>query len=290
MQILDSLAVTSRAPHVAAVFPDGKNFTEGTELYGEFLKKAGATHYFLLHNHPSGDPSPSSADVRATTALARELKESNFTLAHHIVINHQSYSTIDDIGVINTHKLPDTTAAVAEKSALPHQWPNPLDDTSPDIGRNIVTPERLAEVGTRVQEDRGNPENILGFFTNIRGNVVATVTGNLEQYGRSLTTQALQEYGRNQGATHLLLHAKANSLNDALRLARRFEAARNRGDVIEIVVEYPGGYYSAVESRGSDGKNFFSSEGKIVGTRVQEQDSFSLTPRTQITPTESTQL
>jgi DNA repair protein RadC len=55
----------------------------------EVIKRAlelGATAVILVHNHPSGDPSPSSADVRMTREIADIGKSLGITLHDHIIV------------------------------------------------------------------------------------------------------------------------------------------------------------------------------------------------------------
>ncbi len=46
----------------------------------------GATRLALIHNHPSGDPEPSDADVRFTVAIARAAKICAVPLMDHVVV------------------------------------------------------------------------------------------------------------------------------------------------------------------------------------------------------------
>ena len=48
----------------------------------------------LVHNHPSGDPTPSSADVELTINLIKAAKIMGIRLIDHIVIGHNKYESI----------------------------------------------------------------------------------------------------------------------------------------------------------------------------------------------------
>lgn len=52
---------------------------------------AGADHIIVLHNHPSGDPSPSREDRNVTERLDRAGRLIGLTLADHIIIGDQKY-------------------------------------------------------------------------------------------------------------------------------------------------------------------------------------------------------
>lgn len=60
----------------------------------EIVKKSldlGAAKLILVHNHPSGDPSPSSEDVELTKNIQKILKNINIELLDHLVIGGSSF-------------------------------------------------------------------------------------------------------------------------------------------------------------------------------------------------------
>src|SRR3546814_5104833 len=48
----------------------------------------------LVHNHPSGDPTPSSADLRVTERLAAMALSLDITVVDHIVVTATSHRNI----------------------------------------------------------------------------------------------------------------------------------------------------------------------------------------------------
>jgi DNA repair protein RadC len=50
---------------------------------------AGASAIICLHNHPSGDPSPSQADIRATRQLREAAKVLQIDLLDHVVLGNK---------------------------------------------------------------------------------------------------------------------------------------------------------------------------------------------------------
>lgn len=58
-------------------------------------KRAGAVKCYLLHNHPSGDPTPSNADFQTTHNLKLKLSEYGLDLGKHIVIDHNKFVVFD---------------------------------------------------------------------------------------------------------------------------------------------------------------------------------------------------
>ena len=53
-----------------------------------------ATALILVHNHPSGDPTPSSADVRMTKEISDIAKPLGITLHDHIIIGKSGHASL----------------------------------------------------------------------------------------------------------------------------------------------------------------------------------------------------
>jgi len=59
-----------------------------------------ATALVLIHNHPSGDPSPSSADVKMTRAIADVARPLGITIHDHIIIGKSGHSSMRGLKLI----------------------------------------------------------------------------------------------------------------------------------------------------------------------------------------------
>lgn len=57
---------------------------------------AGATGVILAHNHPSGSPSPSTADIKETTKLKSALDTFSISLVDHIIFAEGRYYSFAD--------------------------------------------------------------------------------------------------------------------------------------------------------------------------------------------------
>ncbi len=69
----------------------------------EVIKRAldvGATALILVHNHPSGDPTPSSADIEMTKAIAAAGEKLDIVLHDHIIMSKNGYTSFRDLGLI----------------------------------------------------------------------------------------------------------------------------------------------------------------------------------------------
>lgn len=103
------------AEHFRVLFLDRKNRLTADELQSigtvdhcpvytrEVIKRAlelSATAIIMVHNHPSGDPSPSSADVRVTREIADAGRPLNITLHDHIIVAATGYTSMREMKLL----------------------------------------------------------------------------------------------------------------------------------------------------------------------------------------------
>lgn len=62
--------------------------------------KSGASCVVLLHNHPSGDPTPSRADAELTNKISESGNMLDIRLIDHIIIGNQSYYSFGEKGLL----------------------------------------------------------------------------------------------------------------------------------------------------------------------------------------------
>ena len=101
--------------HFCAVFLDAKNFimrvatihigTQTTSLvspsdvFREAIRE-GAVSLVVVHNHPSGDPTPSAEDVLVTDRLVAAGKLLDVPLLDHIIIGERRFVSLRERGII----------------------------------------------------------------------------------------------------------------------------------------------------------------------------------------------
>ena len=91
--------------HLYAIFSKGmiiqeKLITQGTISMSlldgkdiiKWALKLSASAIILVHNHPSGDPSPSLADLKATSGFVNQAKVLELVVIDHIIIGNTYYS------------------------------------------------------------------------------------------------------------------------------------------------------------------------------------------------------
>lgn len=77
-----------------------KNLTIGTisstfidhNLIFKWAFKLSSTNFVLVHNHPSGDPTPSIADIKLTIELVKKSKVMNLEVVDHVIIGDEYFS------------------------------------------------------------------------------------------------------------------------------------------------------------------------------------------------------
>ena len=60
----------------------------------------GAAALILVHNHPSGDPSPSGQDIRLTRDLIEALRHLKIDVHDHVIVGAQGHASLRSMGLI----------------------------------------------------------------------------------------------------------------------------------------------------------------------------------------------
>jgi DNA repair protein RadC len=69
----------------------------------EVIKRSlelGASALILVHNHPSGDPTPSAADVAVTKDVVRAAGPLGITVHDHLIIGRGCHASLRDLGLL----------------------------------------------------------------------------------------------------------------------------------------------------------------------------------------------
>ena len=82
----------------------GSGTVDHTPVYPrEVMRRAleiGATAIILVHNHPSGDPTPSSADVRMTQDIVAIAKPLGITVHDHIIVGRHGHASLKGLNLM----------------------------------------------------------------------------------------------------------------------------------------------------------------------------------------------
>jgi DNA repair protein RadC len=82
----------------------GQGTVDHTPVYPrEIVKRAlelGASAIILVHNHPSGDPTPSRADIEMTRQIADAARALRVAVHDHIVIGRSGHASFKSLGLL----------------------------------------------------------------------------------------------------------------------------------------------------------------------------------------------
>ncbi len=81
-----------------------KDTVDHTPVYvREVVKRAlelSATALILVHNHPSGDPTPSRADIEMTKQIVAAASNLGIAVHDHIIVGKDKHSSFRGLGLI----------------------------------------------------------------------------------------------------------------------------------------------------------------------------------------------
>ena len=115
MGYLNAQVARERVEQFRILFLDGKNRLLGDEVQArgtvnhtpvyprEVAKRAlqlHATALILVHNHPSGDPTPSRADIEMTGEIKRAIGTLGVVLHDHIIVGNGTWLSLKNEGLL----------------------------------------------------------------------------------------------------------------------------------------------------------------------------------------------
>lgn len=174
--VLKETAVSSRMPSSSSAFPDGHQ--DNGPQWVRDQAPAGATGVWFMHNHPSGNPTPSRADLSMTQAMVNLMRLTPIKVMGHVIINHKRFGVIDNTRSVqwaigNLDKPGDRSA---EFEPAEFDWetmegdPMIQDRGALLLGQKITGPQGAASVAKLLA--KYNPQNSAAFFmTNASGKV-----------------------------------------------------------------------------------------------------------------------
>ena len=126
--------ITSRVPDVVKVF--SKDADTAFKDMKNRMARLGADGYYLLHNHPSGDPTPSREDIN----ISLKYKHSVNGYKGHVVINSNKFALIGYNGQVSTENL-----NLGKDLLLVPAIENDL------LGQKITSGTKFAEIAKQLQ-------------------------------------------------------------------------------------------------------------------------------------------
>jgi hypothetical protein len=132
--------VSAQLPGLASVNFPGDGVADTVRRIEENLKKFKATTFYMIHNHPSSDPTPSPEDFAATKSFLPILNPlGNRAYGGHLVLDHNKYALIDKELRCDVRSMKGGASPTYDVAELEH----------PALGKKISEPDdvtRIAEL------------------------------------------------------------------------------------------------------------------------------------------------
>lgn len=270
--VLGETAVSSRMPSSATAFPTGED--DGAIWLIKAAPK-GATGIWMVHNHPSGNPRPSNADLEVTGQLAIQLGDIPRApkVKGHVVLDHDTFGRIspggEDRGI---GKLPDS-------------GPDPLREKrgAELFDVRMSSPAFAASTGKQIAAM--TPEDSIAVVVMAaNGNVVSVHTFPNGVLVGPKGAALLARLGAKRGAVGLGI---VTSSDNFAKYRDAFNSASDRNLLYDAVVVTPSGHAlqlgnhpDLMETRSTFGKHSAAAVKRgDSGTRVYEPEAGTEPPR-----------
>ena len=178
-KIVGHEGLSSRMPGFVEFYPE-EELPKQTFKIAKRAERLEADEVYLLHNHPSGHPRPSTADIRFTESITKELH--NIPLKHgmksvkvkgQVIINHKEYAVI----TTETTKVPKKGVqeiAYAYGDYMINSMEQGKSFAGPSVpsdllGMDASNYEAVSKIGVQVKRSKGQATLIF------RGGATASV-------------------------------------------------------------------------------------------------------------------
>lgn len=276
--ILGETAVESRMPSSSAAFPTGE---DGVDF---IIRNApdGATHLWLQHNHPSGNPTPSPADVYLTRGLALKLREAGagIEIAGHVVLNHKTYAFIP-------HDA-DPRTFNRDYSVNPIDRPDVNDPLIADrglSGQRIGNDADAARIGANYLRQIKKDSFVL-ISTDAKGAVALVSAFPLRALGNPKALGLAAQLGKRSGAYRqfVVMHDTNIPADIRQQVVKALDAGMRSGAIADVVsadgTQHPVIKHSRIVNSGNHIETLLGRNGRgDRAVKVYEEDSgYRMTP------------
>jgi hypothetical protein len=199
-RVVHHSTVSCRLPGQTSIIVKGEDWSTTWQRIFEDRDKHKADRFYFIHNHPSGDPTPSQDDINLTKHFIdgdkRYAKDYHpmysRAFAGHIIVDHNKYSVIDRNGKIKLdERIKKDTAPSYDVAEVPHD--------ALYKGEEGMENATSAEVEARINENQArkinSPDN-LDAIINLAASDAETTAFFLTQ---RLTVRAVQKLHDNFG-------------------------------------------------------------------------------------------
>lgn len=209
-KVVHQTGISSRLPgSVKFKFGEEDTWSASMSALRQMMLKSKATGYYMLHNHPSGNPIPSSADEVVSWRSAQDMAG----FLGHVVIDNGAYSVIsmEDGDTVTTTKNHNFGGYVSGE--------NPeLDHPVLHAGIKVTGPKQLAIIAKAVEGAPGMVTviGITGSNSAVRAIAqfpVSMMNGDMRSLAR------IRRFAINSGSRSLF--AVVDNINDVKRFAKK---------------------------------------------------------------------
>jgi len=191
--------ISSRLPGQTSVIANNEDWSAAWRRIFEDRDRHHAEKFYFIHNHPSGDPRPSSADMALTKNFiegdkryARDYKPMyKRGFAGHIIIDHNRYSVIDRNGKVRGEHIEKDQVPSYDVAEIPHKALYKGDE-----GLKGASAEEIQARLKENQERKINHPNTLDAIINMTASDAETTAFFLTQ---KHTVRAIQKLHDNFG-------------------------------------------------------------------------------------------
>ena len=217
-KVVGQTGITSRMPNVVQIGDISEDIIEDME-------RLNADGWWLLHNHPSGNPNPSNTDKRFTNSMASRARG----FLGHIVVDHNKYGVVDEKGKSTIHLLAKSAIDLfrydVNKPSVPHNL----------LGYQISSAEDAAAVARSLAHDQEHYFQIVSRnISGIRGimDVPTDLLDDLKWDVEGRKTEALallHQFARQTGGGELF------AMNVPMRYADALYSGVEEGAFLDVI-------------------------------------------------------
>lgn len=186
-EILAHNAISSGIYNACSVFEYPKNIHRSIYNIERRMERLGATGYYIVHNHPSGDISASDSDKRVTSIF--DLLIPGFK--GHVILDHTEYTLIDK-----------------RKMTYWDTYKPQKEYKMPDNSKRLSTPDQVAAHANKIFKQQVQAAII---YLNTQNTVVAWEPIEIATLP-SLNIQSIYQKGRKYGSMNVIIATNKESL------------------------------------------------------------------------------
>ena len=269
-KVVHEQAVSSRMPGATGFVPSNHSQQEYLEAIREAMRQHGADGYWLMHNHPSGQPFASAADRSVTAAIAKNVKG----FQGHVIINSGQYGFIEAKSMDFGRNI-----AIADSAYSLRGYAGDQILRRPDLPgwmyQTIDGPKDVAVIGKGLQ--RPDHVAVLGRAHSLKLRMAAEIPVKLLDDPVKAAAW-MRRLGITGGGGELFLyHADPSTLSDAQ--LRTIDSLHERGFISDLVTGDGNSVTGVSPRRGDFGRDSSRSAREVA--REERPPYESQTPATQ---------